>query len=47
VAVPGSGQLVKGEARLCDRVTGEAISGNSEPVPGAHIARHLPSGQFG
>jgi hypothetical protein len=31
---PESGQLVKGKERFLDRVTGEAVSGNCELVPG-------------
>lgn len=34
LATPESGQLVKGEVRLLDRVTGEVVSGNCELVPG-------------
>lgn len=33
-ATPGLGQLVNSEVRLLDRVTGEAVSGSCEVVPG-------------
>lgn len=34
LATPDSGQLVKGEIRLLDRVTGDTVSGSCELVPG-------------
>lgn len=34
MAAPGSGQLVKGEARLFDRIIGKVVSDDCELVPG-------------
>jgi hypothetical protein len=41
-ATPGLGQLVNSEVRLLDRVTGEAVSGSCELVPGGTYSQQSP-----
>ena len=42
VATSETGQLIKGEARLLGRITGEAVSGNCELVlGGTHTQQSL------